>query len=449
MKDKIKIAFLVKRSDALGGTERVASDFFKYLDKDIFEPIILFSRQVNLDRNFEGASFLYMPKESMNSYLKNNKIDVVLIFSYDGLTIDMVKGMRNHSKVLQIVNFTGKYNTIYDANLITTKYDRLKISLLNPKMMKDYVLYHPIDVHKWIRLQKESKGPLVQQEGKTISGRLGRAEPSKWHYSILATLNQCKKYNAFDRHTFVFAGMPKLYQWYIRLFFSKQLKKDQIILYSELRDDQLVSDFYSSLDIFLQSAWIGESFGCVIAEAFAHGCPVITDTKYSIQEGIKDQCIYKINPKLYDAQIELVEEGINGIYADMPKIIFENIDILTKPQIKKLGNAGKQKVLDLYEAKKVTENLQNIILKDVLKIKEYWGKKIYPSKKEIKDFKEEYFKKIKIFDQRNSELKVLNRITYKINSKVFRGIEYIYLAIRSWLRKYLKYDLEECKQGRL
>ena len=59
-----------------------------------------------------------------------------------------------------------------------------------------------------------------------------------------------------------------------------------------------VGDFYRRLDIFIHGSRIGETFGCVIAEAMACGIPVVT--------------LSTPQRKKANAQAELVEHNVTG-----------------------------------------------------------------------------------------------------------------------------------------
>ena len=129
---------------------------------------------------------------------------------------------------------------------------------------------------------------------------MGRAEPSKWHWLILATLWQLDRKNDFT-YGFLFAGMPWIYRKWINIFLSAKMKSC-IVQIHEQREHQDIAEFYASIDIFWQTSWIGESFGNVIAEAACFEVPTMTDYKAFYKNGI-------VNPLLYDAQIELVDNG--------------------------------------------------------------------------------------------------------------------------------------------
>ncbi len=43
-----------------------------------------------------------------------------------------------------------------------------------------------------------------------------------------------------------------------------------------IKGDKALTDFYSSIDVFVHISAIGESFGYVLTEAMICGCPVIT-----------------------------------------------------------------------------------------------------------------------------------------------------------------------------
>ncbi len=106
---------------------------------------------------------------------------------------------------------------------------------------------------------------------------MARAEPSKWHWLILATLKKLDKEKNYD-YGFLFAGMPWIYRKWCQYCLSKKMNSC-IITIPEQREHKDIAEFYASIDIFWQAAWIGESFGNVIAEASCFAKPSIVEYK--------------------------------------------------------------------------------------------------------------------------------------------------------------------------
>ena len=171
---------------------------------------------------------------------------------------------------------------------------------MHGELSSSYAVYNPIDTDNWQSLREKSKGIYRSKfvDKKHIIGRMARAEPSKWHWLILATLRKLDREKNYN-YGFLFAGMPLLYKKWMSLFLSKKMQSC-IIHIPEQREHKDIAEFYSSIDIFWQTSWIGESFGNVIAEAACFAIPTITDYKAFYKNGV-------VNPFLYDAQIELVD----------------------------------------------------------------------------------------------------------------------------------------------
>ncbi len=189
--------------------------------------------------------------------------------------------------------------------------DYWKLRWMHGELSNGHVVYNPIDTGNWQSLREKSKGIYRSRfEGKKhIIGRMARAEPSKWHYLILAVLKKLDQKKEYT-YGFLFAGMPWIYRKYISICLSKKMQSC-IIHIPEQREHRDIAEFYASIDIFWQTSWIGESFGNVIAEAACFALPTITDYKGFYKNGV-------VNPLLYDAQIELVDAGETGIYSATP-----------------------------------------------------------------------------------------------------------------------------------
>jgi glycosyltransferase involved in cell wall biosynthesis len=72
---------------------------------------------------------------------------------------------------------------------------------------------------------------------------------------------------------------------------------------------QRVAAFFSAADVFASASSIGESFGLAIAEAMALGIPAVTNS----------------TPWADNAQVEVVDSGVNGWVANHPRVFAEAV----------------------------------------------------------------------------------------------------------------------------
>lgn len=141
-------------------------------------------------------------------------------------------------------------------------------------------LYNPVDF-----AEVDSSRPAFSA---TI-GRCSRADDQKWHDVCVNSLP--KIFRRVPQTRCLFQGA------------TDRVKAKLTALGIDGRVQLLppslaVGEFYRQLDVFVHGSRIGETFGCVIAEAMAHGIPVVT--------------LSTPQRKKANAQAELVEHNVTG-----------------------------------------------------------------------------------------------------------------------------------------
>lgn len=416
----INICFILDIQGKIGGTERVAADIINNISSEKIKASVLIFDKIRQTHKINKPIYQIEKKDTIE-YIKKENISAVISFGYRTFTYDEIKNIKKFTKYLQLVNFTVKYDPNADMNLITTKYDYCKIKILNKNIIKNStVLYHPVDLKKWKNNSENIKIKPYFKSDNIIVGRIARNEPSKWNYLLLATMMEIKKRGCINKFKFIFLGMPKPYKIFLKIFFRKEIKTNRILFLAESSDDEKLSKVYKTLDVFYQTSWIGESFGCVIAESFAHKKPVMADFNKSIKIN------NKINEKLYDAQSELVDHKVNGYVTSNPQSAANYLINTNKETLTKMGENGYEKALNRYEVNTITTNLENILENLVLNK----NNKIYPLKEEIDEYLHEYKKKLKRINLEEEENGIIKKYKFFIESKIFRGFEYSYLIWR-------------------
>jgi len=432
---KINIGFVIQTTKGIGGGDRKFGIYYSHLDKKFFN-----KSSITLVTNKDKIINKNTIKESdLSDWIKKNKIDMIYLAAK--ITSKTFNTIKKNTWIIKNVNFTEVYSKDPKViNLIISKTDYWKLYWIHDGLQNSHVVYNPIDVNKWLLWKEKNNGEYrdIFKEKKFIIGRLGRAEPTKWNFLILKTLwrlNNKKNYN----FGFLFAGMPLLYRKILNFTLNDEMKKC-ITFLPELRSDEDLAKFYNSIDVFWQTSYIGESFGNVIAESFCFGVPVFTDYKDFFRKN------GKVNKKWYNAQSELVDGKINGAYCNYPEVVEKFLNDTTLDELKQMGLNGQNKAKTQYDAKLAGQTIAKILygyLRKDKKIKDMSFEKInqVPSEKEVKDWAEEYKKRLKEEKEQN-RISLLKYISYRIQEKVWNTIEFIYVGVRFLLRK-IKINIED------
>jgi glycosyltransferase involved in cell wall biosynthesis len=107
-----------------------------------------------------------------------------------------------------------------------------------------------------------------------------------------------------------------------------------------------VASFYRAADVFASASSIGESFGLAIAEAMAVGVPVVTSS----------------TPWTDNAQVEVVDNGVNGWVANHPRVFAEAVaDLLDHESRRRaFGAAAAAKVDANWHPSRLTRELERL-----------------------------------------------------------------------------------------
>lgn len=438
---KIRIAFLWNHNNQwIWGGDRKFGIYFRNLSEQYFDKYF-----VHLTTNTEFVQIIenevILVEDELLPFLESKNIDYVY-FSGAKISKNMEWEILKKYTWLINVNFTPCYSADpKKLNLIISKTDYWKLRWIHGELNNAHVVYNPIDFENWDNLAKTTMENYRDTFAwkKYILGRLARAEPSKWHFLILATLWKLDREKNYQ-YGFIFAGIPRLYRNWIEIFLSKKMR-ESILFLPELRKYEDIAKFYHSIDIFWQTSWIWESFGNVIAEAFCFKIPVITDFKHFYKNG-------KVNARLYDAQIELVDHKKNGAYCIYPESIICFLDTLTPRGLKAMWKSGYEKVKNIYNVRFTSDTMAKILYLDGRKRLWYEQDDNFeklqqiPSDKEIQEYENEYIKRIDIWEEFN-RISWLKKIGYSLFGNIWRGIEYVYLIIRVLLKKFVKVDIEK------
>jgi glycosyltransferase involved in cell wall biosynthesis len=104
--------------------------------------------------------------------------------------------------------------------------------------------------------------------------------------------------------------------------------------------------FYGAADVFASASSIGESFGLALAEAMALGVPVVTNS----------------TPWTDNAQVEVVDNGLNGWVANHPRVFAEAVSDLLGDRLRRrvFGEAARVKVEASWHPEPLTRQLEDL-----------------------------------------------------------------------------------------
>lgn len=214
--------------------------------------------------------------------------------------------------------------------------------------------FYPVNLHERNDFRNKYNIPLDS----IVLLRIGQPIVAKWNIKIIdAFVDLIKKYNNLF---LLCVGAPQN----IIDYSEKKKVFSNILFIDKITSDEDLRVCYSSCDIFLHMARIGESFGIVLLEAMLCGTPVVT-----------------INtPYCDNAQSEVVGHMVGGIVANRYNGILYAISKLIedKELYAELVINGRLSAIKRYELEYVTESflsyikekdsnkpIRNIKLKDV------------------------------------------------------------------------------------
>lgn len=204
-----------------------------------------------------------------------------------------------------------------------------------------------------------------------VIGRIGRKDAgSKWSQITV---------DAFDR---VVSKIPE-----VTILLVNPLDKikdkiknrglDKNCRYIDSIHPREVYKFYDSIDVMGHSSQIGESFGYVVAEAFARSTPVVVNS----------------TPMRDNAQVELVSHGETGYIANSSRSFGDAIVKLLENDVKResLGESARKYAENNFGPKHVTERLEQ----EYLRLTGHLTEDVPESILRLDDFESEYKTKLK------------------------------------------------------
>jgi glycosyltransferase involved in cell wall biosynthesis len=179
--------------------------------------------------------------------------------------------------------------------------------------------------------RSEAKRQLGLDPERPVVVRTGRDNDRKWRNLLI------------DMLPGVLARRPDAQVVFVGVTPGKQRRLAQLGLKDRVRtlplmDQDRLALVHAAADVYVNAAEIGESLSVVTVEAMAVGAPVVTCS----------------TPWVDNAQIELVDNGVNGYVASHPRSFAEAIvKLLDDRELReRFGAAAAQKARDHYEVER-------------------------------------------------------------------------------------------------
>jgi glycosyltransferase involved in cell wall biosynthesis len=192
------------------------------------------------------------------------------------------------------------------------------------------VLYNPVDFSELTSGSKAFNFTI---------GRCSRPDDQKWHDVCLNSLP--KVFRKVPQARCVIQGATER----VKAKLSGLDLNGRVELFEPSIQ---VKDFYRRLDIFIHGSRIGETFGCVIAEAMAYGIPVVT--------------LSTPQRKKANAQAELVEHNVTGFVCRWQwQYACAVIELLRNEELRiAFSRRSYEKAREQFDASLLTKQLEQI-----------------------------------------------------------------------------------------
>jgi glycosyltransferase involved in cell wall biosynthesis len=364
MGKKIKVIEAVNQL-SLGGTEYALQLYSKYLNKELFEVVVvaiynggervklieaLGVQVIVLDGDLKRFEEILKSTDVFhwhgNGILDEKIFSLLEKFKPDLVVQTNVFGYFDNSQYYKLIDYD-----LYVSKMILVRRMQLDKKLLNKFENKRKVLSYPVDIEHLQSLSPtDEEISLFKKEndltGHFVVGRIGRSDDHKFDLITLDGFAEFAKTK--ENVKFLLVGStPKILQH------AKKLNiLDKMLILETSSDLSVLLLYYKSLDVFLAASNIGESFGMVIAEAMFSGIPVVTIS----------------TPEKDNAQIELVDNGVNGFVVPRLKNkigvalskLYENSE-----QRVSFSKIARIKVLEKYAAKNIVLSFEKLVLEHI------------------------------------------------------------------------------------
>jgi glycosyltransferase involved in cell wall biosynthesis len=340
----------------LGGTEKGLVTHAVHLDRSRFEPRVVTwleggPRQADLEAAGIPVSCASGDPETLAEMLSG--VEVVHVYRHgfhEPLLVDACR--RASVRVLIETNIFGAVDRSPDEALFNCHLFLSQMCLLRYREWVGFppdfaarhrVGYLPTDVERLRALapdRRTAKIALGFDPDRPVVGRIGRAADLKWRDLLV------------DMAPHLVALVPDVQLLYVGMTPAKQRRAGRLGILERSRVHEAVPDerrlalYYAACDVAINAAAIGESQGLAIAEAMALHTPVVTCS----------------TPWADNAQVELVDHGVDGWIANHPRPFAEAVgDLLLNDERRRaFGDAGASKIERWVDPARLTRQLEDL-----------------------------------------------------------------------------------------
>ncbi len=328
---RIKVLYTTNQL-GIGGTEKTLQILCKYLDKSKFD-VYVCGRLAGGLRAGEIQQYgipVYVKPMNIDSLIGEFKIDIYHVHRAGDYEPGSLPQKKPHGLKVVETNVFGELDVVenysIDCHIFVSQWCLKryleKYCQFHNKLYRS--IYNPVDFDEFPE--------NIPRPFHNTFGRVSRADDQKWHDVCLRIIPKVIK-KIPDAHCHLMGITDRVKQ----IILSLKVMNSVIIHELSLN----VSEFYRTLDVFTHGARIGETFGCVIAEAMANRIPVVTLS----------------TPGKPNAQAELVDHKINGFvcrtegqYAGVVVELLENHSLRES-----FGARAYEKARDHFDAQMISK----------------------------------------------------------------------------------------------
>jgi glycosyltransferase involved in cell wall biosynthesis len=204
-------------------------------------------------------------------------------------------------------------------------------------------LYYPVDIDGMRRdavTREQAHAQLGLNPDRPTVVRVGRDDDRKWGDIVIA----------MTPHLLRLAPETQIVLVGTTEHRRAQLRRlgvfERVRCLPSSSDPRRVASFFAAADVFASASSIGESFGLAIAEAMSLGIPAVTSS----------------TPWTDNAQVEVIDNGVNGWLANHPRAFAEAVaDLLDDEERRQaFGAAAAEKVRTSWHPTVLTAKLETL-----------------------------------------------------------------------------------------